>query len=133
MSKFFFTTAVLLCFCLFTKAQTIAQPVQAPSALEQGKYTLNVVFKVKGINSLTPLNETQQLALADFFKQEDENLTNATSSDMAFAAVTQLKAQLAAKFQSLLTADQLAVYSAKYPASYLAKKDYSKSGSPVKP
>jgi hypothetical protein len=117
MYKLLLTTAVLLCICLFTQAQTTAQP----ATFEQGVYPTEAILKAKDMASFMQLSAEKQDALATFFKKESEAVISAQLNHLTSKQVLDLKVQLKAEFQSLLSAQELALYSQQRPASEYAK------------
>lgn len=127
--KFFFLILTAMLLSVAVKAQTTTQP----STLAQGNYNYLTLSKVDDVASVTTVSETQKVSLAEFFKQEETSIAQGVASGIGPAAMDQLKAQLTAQFQAILTTQQLAEYSLKRSSSYLARKDYTKSSMQLQP
>jgi hypothetical protein len=73
-------------------------------------YRISVVSKVKDVMSTCSLSSQKQVQLADFFQAEETSINAAINNNVNSSGLQQLKDQLIAQFQSILSSAELASY-----------------------
>ncbi|MXV15976.1 hypothetical protein [Hufsiella ginkgonis] len=85
--------------------------------------SMSVTLKVQDIASAVSLTDAKKVALSAFFQKEEKAIAAAASSNMNAGQTVALTKQLQAEFRSILTAEELKIYSHKKKGSIYALPD----------
>ncbi|WP_457132448.1 hypothetical protein [Mucilaginibacter sp. UYNi724] len=85
------------------------------------EYRISVTSKVKDVLATVSISSGKQIALADFFQNEETSISAAVNNNTSSSTLQQLKDQLVAQFQSILSSDELAAFRSKRKDSIYAK------------
>ena len=113
---------VIFTFCsLFALTAAHAQSAAGAKAqlnpLDTLGYRLSAVSNVKDVALVTGMSAAKQLTLVSFFQNAEDNINNAVNSGASGKDLQALQNQLAAQFQSLLSAQELTLYRQQRPNS----------------